>query len=253
MRLLVASCFGLFWLAAPVLAQPPQSTAPAELSVEVPPAALLEPGDSTRLELLRMEKLRYPQQARRNGIQGQVVLHVEISEAGDVEHIDVLSGNPLLVSSSVESVKRWKYKPFLRGGKPIKVSTRVPLDFAFARNVQELILDSNTSFSSVPSSSVPSASTLITLPASLMTGRLVHRVAPVYPAGARAKHIGGTVVLRACISMAGRIKSLIPVSGPHELIEPSIGAIQQWRYRPYVVDGKRVEVTTDIEVNYEPK
>lgn len=249
MRLFVASCFGLFWLAAPVLAQPPQSTAPAELSVEVPPAALLEPGDSTRLELLRMEKLRYPEQARRNGIQGQVVLHVEISEAGDVEHIDVLSGNPLLVPSTVESVKRWKYKPFLRGGKPIKVSTRVPLDFAFARNVQEIMLDRNTA----SSASVPLASTLMPLPAGIMTGRLVHKVAPIYPAWARANHIAGTVVLRAWISMAGRIKNLIPVSGPRELIEPSIGAVQQWRYRPYVVNGKPVEVATDIEVNYEPK
>jgi TonB family protein len=248
MRLLVASCFGLFWLAAPVLAQPPQSSAPAELSVEVPPKSFSQPGDSTRIELLRMEKLRYPEQARRNGIQGQVVLHVEISEAGDVEHIDVLSGNPLLVPSTVESVKKWKYKPFLRGGKPIKVATRVPLDFAFARNVQEIMLDSSSS-----SASVPSASTPITLPAGLMTGRLVHKVAPVYPAWARANHIAGTVVLRAWISMAGRIKNLIPVSGPRELMEPSIGAVQQWRYRPYVVNGKTVEVTTDIQLDYESK
>jgi TonB family protein len=248
MRLLVASCFGLFWLAAPVLAQPPQSSAPAELSVEVTPKAFSQPGDSSRLELLRMENPRYPEQARRNGIQGQVVLHVEISEAGDVAHIDVLSGNPLLVPSTVETVKKWKYKPFLRGGKPIKVSTRVPLDFAFARNVQEIMLDSNAS-----SASVPSAPGQITLAAAFMTGRLVHRVAPAYPAWARANHIAGTVVLRAWISMAGRIKSLIPVSGPRELIEPSIGAVQQWRYRPYVVNGQPVEVTTDIQVDYEPK
>jgi TonB family protein len=248
MRLLAASCFGLFWLAAPVLAQPPQSSAPAELSVEVPPPAVFQPGDSTRVELLRMEKLRYPEQARRNGIQGQVVLHVEISEAGDVEHIDVLSGNPLLVPSTVESVKKWKYKPFLRGGKPIKIATRVPLDFAFARNVQEIMLDRNSS-----SASVASASTPITLAAGLMTGRLVHKAAPVYPAWARANHIAGTVVLRAWISMAGRIRNLIPVSGPRELIEPSIGAVQQWRYRPYVVNGKPVEVTTDIQLDYESK
>lgn len=248
MRLLAASCFGLFWLAAPVLAQPPQSSAPAELSVEVPLPALFQAGDSTRVELLRMEKLRYPEQARRNGIQGQVLLHVEISEAGEVEHIDVLSGNPLLVPSTVESVKKWKYKPFLRGGKPIKVATRVPLDFAFARNVQEIMLDRSSS-----SASVAPASTLITLPAGLMTGRLVHKVAPVYPAWARANHIAGTVVLRAWISMAGRIKNLIPVSGPRELMEPSIGAVQQWRYRPYVVNGKPVEVTTDIQLDYESK
>jgi TonB family protein len=248
MRLLVASCFGLFWLGAPVLAQPPQSSARAEFSVEVPPEAFSQTGDSTRLELLRMEKLRYPEEARRNGVQGQVVLHVEISEAGDVEHIDVLSGNPLLVPLTVESVKKWKYKPFLRGGKPVKVSTRVPLDFAFARNVQEMMLESNTFSGTAGSASAP-----ISLAAALMTGRLVHKVAPVYPAWARANHIAGTVVLRAWISMAGRIKNLIPVSGPRELIEPSIGAVQQWRYRPYVVNGKPVEVTTDIQVNYESK
>src|SRR5581483_9891195 len=170
------------------------------------------------------------------------------SEAGDVEHIDVLSGNPLLVPSTVESVKKWKYKPFLRGRKPIKVATRVPLDFAFARNVQEIMLDSSSS-----SASVPSASTPITLPSGLMAGRLVHKVAPVYPAWARANHIAGTVVLRAWISMTGRIKNLIPVSGPRELMEPSMGAVQQWRYRHYVVNGKTVEVMIDIQLDYESK
>jgi outer membrane biosynthesis protein TonB len=160
----------------------------------------------------------------------------------------VLSGNPVLVPSTVGTVKKWKYKPFLRGGKPIKVSTRVPLDFAYARNVQEIMLDSNPS-----SGSAPSVSTPITLAAGVMSGRLVHRVAPVYPAWARANHVAGTVVLRGWISMAGRIKNLIPVSGPRELLEPSLGAVQQWRYRPYVVDGKPVEVTTEIQVNYELK
>jgi protein TonB len=53
--------------------------------------------------------------------------------------------------------------------------------------------------------------------------------------------------------MSGRIKKLIPVSGPRELIEPSIGAVQQWRYRSYVVNGKPVKVTTEIQVNYELK
>ena len=111
------------------------------------------------------------------------------------------------------------------------------------------MLDSNSS----SFASVPSASTLITLPAGLMTGRLVHKVAPVYPTWAASQSHRGNGGAPGLDLNDWTVKNLIPVSGPRELIEPSIGAVQQWRYRPYVVNGKSVEVTTDIQLDYESK
>jgi outer membrane biosynthesis protein TonB len=34
-------------------------------------------------------------------------------------------------------------------------------------------------------------------------------------------------------------------------MESALGAVQQWRYLPYIVNGEPVEVMTEIDVNYQ--
>lgn len=211
--------------------------------------AILQPGDSTELQVLHMAKVHYPEPAKQNGVQGQVTLRIDVSENGSVERVQPLSGHPLLIPAAVAAVKKWKYKPFIRNGKPVKVSTLLPLDFAFHQNVEEMSLDASSA--GAPGASATPSSESITLPAGVMTGRLEHKVVPVYPAIARTNHIEGTVLFRAIISTKGRIKQLRVVSGAHELLESAIGAVQQWRYRPYLVNGEPTEVSTEIAVNYE--
>jgi protein TonB len=84
----------------------------------------------------------------------------------------------------------------------------------------------------------------------MMEGNLIYRVQPEYPALARLAHIQGAVLLRAMISRQGTIEDLQAVSGPPLLIKAAIEAVQQWRYRPYVLNGDPVEVDTQITVNF---
>ncbi|MGA8761498.1 MAG: energy transducer TonB, partial [Candidatus Sulfotelmatobacter sp.] len=81
-------------------------------------------------------------------------------------------------------------------------------------------------------------------------GLLLHRVQPVYPPEARRAGIQGQVLLRAKISREGRIIDLELISGPKELAQAAIGAVEQWRYRPYLLMGNPVEVDTEILVNF---
>ena len=81
-------------------------------------------------------------------------------------------------------------------------------------------------------------------------GLLIHKVNPSYPKAARRAHIEGTVVLCASISKEGTIENLTVASGPPELISPSLKAVKQWRYKPYLLDGNPVKVETEIRVNY---
>jgi len=84
----------------------------------------------------------------------------------------------------------------------------------------------------------------------IMEGNLIHRVQPVYPTLARQARIQGTVVLRAIISREGRIEDLVVVSG-HPLLAPAaIDAVRQWRYQPYILNDRPVEVETQITVNF---
>ncbi len=77
---------------------------------------------------------------------------------------------------------------------------------------------------------------------------LIHRVEPVYPVLAKMAHREGRVELRATISTDGSISSLEVLSGDPLFIRASYDAVQQWRYRPLILNGQAVEVETYITV-----
>jgi len=84
----------------------------------------------------------------------------------------------------------------------------------------------------------------------IMEGNLIFRVQPEYPTIARLAHIQGAVVLQALISKEGTIENLQAVSGPPLLMKAALEAVQQWRYRPYLLNGEPVEVETQVTVNF---
>ena len=79
---------------------------------------------------------------------------------------------------------------------------------------------------------------------------LIHRVEPVYPPLARQIHREGRVELRAIIGTDGTIQSLQVVSGDPMFLNSAIEAVQQWRYRPTILNGQPVEIDTYITVVY---
>jgi periplasmic protein TonB len=81
-------------------------------------------------------------------------------------------------------------------------------------------------------------------------GQLVNRVEPVYPHIAAISGIQGQVKLHAIIGRDGRIQSLNAISGHPLLLRAALDAVEQWRYRPYMLNGERVEVETFITVNF---
>jgi TonB family protein len=86
--------------------------------------------------------------------------------------------------------------------------------------------------------------------AGVMRGNLISRVDPVYPAEAKAAHVQGAVILHAVISREGAIDSLQFISGPEALRQSAMDAVQQWRYKPYLLNGKPMAVDTTITVNF---
>ncbi len=81
-------------------------------------------------------------------------------------------------------------------------------------------------------------------------GNVVYRVQPVYPRIARDAGIQGAVVLRAIVSKTGTIERLTVVSGHPLLIKAAAEAVQQWRYRPYLLNEEPIEIDTEITVNF---
>jgi periplasmic protein TonB len=82
-------------------------------------------------------------------------------------------------------------------------------------------------------------------------GMLIKKVPPKYPKKARKKHIEGVVLLHAKISKEGDIADLSVISGDPMLTQAALDAVKQWKYRPYLLGGKPVEVVTQITVNFQ--
>ena len=222
-------------------AQETPDPSPQSTETSKPPSA--SPGDSTTLQPIKIQKADYPLEAARQQLQGEVIVKVLVSETGDVAAVEIVSGDPILARAAVAAARKWKFKPFIKGGKPIKASTNIPFDFAFTEKITDKTPPADAKTVDDQGNSQP-------LPISMgvATGLLIHKVQPVYPMPARVNHIQGTVLLNAIIGKDGRIAELTPVSGPPELIPAAIGAVQQWRYKPYLFNGDPIQVKTQITV-----
>ena len=81
-------------------------------------------------------------------------------------------------------------------------------------------------------------------------GLLINKVIPTYPIVAVRTGVQGEVKLHAIIARDGAIQSLSVISGHPLLTSAAIEAVQQWRYKPYRLNGEAVEVETYITVNF---
>jgi TonB family protein len=122
--------------------------------------------------------------------------------------------------------------------------------------VQNVIPDIRPSSNSVtlPSNANPGQQSpqeqvmTVRVPEDVLEKFLLVRVQPVYPAIARERGIAGAVVLRTTIARDGTVREVRAVSGNKYLAESALTAISQWRYKPFVLDGKPVQVATEIRV-----
>jgi periplasmic protein TonB len=98
-----------------------------------PPAVATKPAfrTSSMLQgsLVRRVDPVYPPLARSARIQGQVVLAAIISKAGTIEHLQVLSGHPMLVNAALEAVSQWRYRPYVLNAEVIEVETQITVNF----------------------------------------------------------------------------------------------------------------------------
>jgi TonB family protein len=90
----------------------------------------------------------------------------------------------------------------------------------------------------------------VIIPEGVAVGMLIHKTIPKYPGKAKAARISGIVTLQATISKTGDISHLHVECGPEMLQEPSLTAVREWKYKPYLLRGEPVEVQTTIRVTF---
>ena len=209
-----------------------------------------------KMRTLRIQKIDplYPPLALQAHIQGLVVLDLMISAAGDVENVRLVSGHPTLASASVETVKQWKYMPYVKDGSAVAVATRVRLSYTLSENGEGVVGEPPIeAMKLTPAGQTPPRLNLpqrVRVSAGVSEGLVVSKVNPEYPPDARDQRVQGTVILHVNIDKEGNVFSVELVSG-HPLLAPAaMEAVRQWKYRPYVLNGDPVEVDTQVRVNF---
>lgn len=71
----------------------------------------------------------YPIAAKTMRATGVVKVEVMVDEKGEVASVKKVSGPPMLQDAAKDAIKKWKFKPFVRDGQPVKASGFVSFNF----------------------------------------------------------------------------------------------------------------------------
>jgi len=179
----------------------------------------------------------YPEEARKAGIEGIVVLEATTDKTGHVKSVRVLKSIPMLDQAAIDAVKQWVYEPMVIDGEPKGVTftttTRFTLDSektgeGKVGGVVGGVIGTKQEFKSAKDIKPP---------------KLLKSVDPVYPEEARKAGIEGTVVVEATTDERGRVQSVRVLKSIPMLDQAAIDAVKQWVYEPMVIDGEPKGIT----------
>jgi len=73
----------------------------------------------------------YPQEARKKGFEGEVILRVEVLSNGRIGQVELKksSGYELLDRSALATIKQWRFIPAKKGENPISLWVNIPIKF----------------------------------------------------------------------------------------------------------------------------
>jgi protein TonB len=84
-------------------------------------------------KLIRQVTPTYPSLARSARVSGTVRLTAIIGRDGTIQHLQLISGHPLLTAAAIDAVKQWVYRPTLLNNEAVEVITQIDVNFTLSR------------------------------------------------------------------------------------------------------------------------
>ncbi len=89
--------------------------------------------DITKPEILTKVNPVYPEDAKKEGVMGDIKLDAVVDETGKVQDVVKQADQVVderLVKAAMEALKQWKFKPAMnKQGKPVSVKTTITIRF----------------------------------------------------------------------------------------------------------------------------
>ena len=102
-------------------------------------AATSDPQDVTppRIDMASYVAPKYPEDARKNGVEGRVLLDVVVASDGTVAKVTVKEGVDGYVSfekAAMKAVEQWRFHPATANGDPVQMQVVLPVKFKLDSN-----------------------------------------------------------------------------------------------------------------------
>lgn len=101
-----------------------------------------------------------------------------------------------------------------------------------------------------PSALSQGSERLTTIPLNEAEQHLIERKNPTYPLIAKAAKVEGTVRLTLEVDSKGAVVRVAASSGPAILLRAAINAAEQYRYRPFEIDGVPADVLVEAAIHF---
>ena len=173
-------------------------------------------------KLIKMVDPIYPEEARKEEIEGAVIVEATTDIYGRVVDTNILRSIPLLDQAAIDAVKQWVYEPMIIDGEPRGVIFTVTCTFKLDKPVRAV--------------------------GDIEPPKLIKKVDPIYPLEAKEAKIEGTVILEATTDIYGRVKKTRILRSIPELDQAAKDAVKQWVYEPMIIDGKSKGVIFTVTV-----
>jgi TonB family protein len=197
-------------------------------------------GDIKPPRLIKQVHPVYPEEARKAGVEGVVILEAKADEQGNIVDARILRSVAPLDQAALDAVRQWRYEPMVIDGKARKVLFTVTVRFA--------LKEDGTSKS--PEKFAQGA---VKAEGEIKPPKLIKEVAPVYPEAARVAGVDGVVILGVRTDEAGRVVDSMILRSIPLLDQAAIDAVKQWVYEPFLKDGKAVPVVFTVTVRFQLK
>src|SRR5579872_729671 len=87
------------------------------------------PTDVMQRLLVHQVQPVYPEEARRENLQGVIALDIVVAPDGAVVSTRALNGPDVLAQAATDALRWWKFQPYLVNGKPVTVETTMAVEF----------------------------------------------------------------------------------------------------------------------------
>ncbi|MEN6560382.1 MAG: energy transducer TonB [Acidobacteriota bacterium] len=194
-------------------------------------------GDVQPPKLIKQVNPVYPEEARKTGVEGVVILEIKADERGNVVDVRILRSVPVLDQAAIAAVRQWIYEPLLVDGKPRKVIFTATVRFALRES------DRDRAFEKFAQGAVKAEG-------DINPPRLIKEVAAVYPEAARQAGVAGVVILGVRADETGRVVDAMVLRSIPLLDQAAIDAVKQWVYEPTVIGGKATPIVFTVTVRF---